>query len=97
MPDPSKSPQFLDDCLHLGLRGLSQGAVAAIEKDEDKLFRILGGWRPAQVHRVIGNAYCDVVLENPDGDGADALAPFTDKKEARGCIFDLMVKMVMEG
>ena len=69
MLDPSKSPQFLDDCLHRSdFEAYLRVRVAAIEKDEDKLFRILGGWRPARVHRVIGNAYCDVVLENEDGE-----------------------------
>ena len=66
--------------------------MAAIEKDEDKLYRILGGWRPARVHRVIGNAYCDVVLENEDGDGTliTHLHHLQIRKKHVGDVFDLM-------
>ena len=93
MPDPSKSPQFLDDCLHRSdFEAYLRVRVAAIEKDEDKLFRILGGWRPARVHRVIGNAYCDVVLENEDGDGTliTHLHHLQIRKKHVGDVFDLM-------
>ena len=93
MPDPSKSPQFLDDCLHRSdFEAYLRVRVAAIEKDEDKLYRILGGWRPARVHRVIGNAYCDVVLENEDGDGTliTHLHHLQIRKKHVGDVFDLM-------
>ena len=93
MPDPKLTPSFLDDCLHRSdFEAYLRVRVAALEKDELKLERMLGGWRAARVHRTIGNAYCDVVLEDDEGDGTliTHLHHLQIRKKHRGDVFALM-------
>ena len=93
MPDPSKSPQFLDDRLHRSdFEAYLRVRVAAIEKDEDKLFRILGGLASSEGP----SGHWECVLRRrpgePDGDGTliTHLHHLQIRKKHVGDVFDLM-------
>ena len=73
-PPEHGGPVFLDDGIHRSdFEAYLRVRVSALEPDLEKARRVLGGWRPAKIHRTIGNAYYDVRVD--DGTRGRSLKP----------------------